>query len=150
MSKDFSVYKWRREHLATEPINEALSDDPMVKAIYNEIEKFLDPKEIRVGKSFIEMAIMRGIMTGERNKQPSVNENIEFDIKKKEGKTPDGKEYIGYYRSYSRREGDEIVKDIKKKGFEFVDVVDYEDPDRKTEYRYYFKRPSRPTKPLSK
>ena len=122
----------------------------MVKAIYNEIEKFLDPKEIRVGKSFIEMAIMRGIMTGERNKQPSLNENKEFDIKKKEGKTPDGKEYIGYYRSYSRKEGDEIVKDIKKKGFEFVDVVDYEDPDRKTEYHYYFKRPSRPTKPLAK
>ena len=136
MNKDFSVYKWRREHLATEPINEALSDNPMVKAIYNEIEKFLDPKEIRVGKSFIEMAIMRGIMTGERNTPPFIDEG-QFVVRNKKGKY-ENEDYDGYYRAESEAEV-KSIKDSLKNNKEKEYMGDEKVGDDPLLYFVYFK-----------
>ena len=85
MSKDFSVYKWRREQLA-------------------------------------------------------LNENLDYAITMKKGKTTDGKEYDGYYKVFSSTEDKEVKADMVKKGYEFIDIVTYEDPGRKTEYWYHFKK----------
>lgn len=50
-----------------------------------------------------------------------------------------GKEYDGYYKTFFKQ--DSMIKAaIKDKGYTFIDIDDWEDDDRETEYWYYFKK----------
>jgi hypothetical protein len=134
MAKNFDVYKWRRDQLS-----EGVDMGPENRAIYNEIINWMKTWNIDVKEHILNdlpSAIQRGLIASKRE---NINEDLRGSWVDRKG-TFNGKEYDGYFKTIFRGNDSEIKDAIKAKGYTFIGDEDWDDPDRKTEYWYYYSK----------
>jgi hypothetical protein len=145
MSKKFDVYKWRRDQLTESVPNSTRAD-----YIYTAIKEYLAPNyQDQSSVNSIKRQIMYGLIdadragsketTIDRSEMPLQENELRGLWKDKVGKF-NGKAHDGYFKTTFSRDEDDILKAIKAKGYKYVGVEEFDDPDRKTEYWYYFKK----------
>jgi hypothetical protein len=146
MSKEFNVYKWRRYNLLTEDVANSTRAD----YIYTAIKEYLAPNyQDQSSVNSIKRQIMYGLIdadragsketTIDRSEMPLQEGELRGLWKDKKDKF-NKKEYDGYFKTTFPKDEDDILAAIKDKGYKYVGVEEFSDPDRKTEYWYYYKK----------
>jgi hypothetical protein len=156
MSKEFNVYKWRRNNLLTEDVANSTRAD----YIYTAIKEYLAPNyQDQSSANSIKRQIMYGLIdadragsketTIDRSEMPLQESELRGSWVDKKG-TFNGKAYDGYFKTTQRDAKLEDVKNALEKlkatgkidnvKYTYVDDEEWDDDDRKTEYWYYYKK----------